>query len=193
MATPRNGFVASRHLSGGRASLKTYPVKADANNAFAIGDPVVLRSDGTVAPVTAAVSANFLGVIQGLYRTNSANERIELTFNQPSTGNYLVTGQAGFAQVNVDPDQLYIVQLDVTASVGLVGNTVHVSAAAPASTGISRYSLAGTTLGTDAERPFKIIGIAPTELINKLGGDFAPGSGVEVKLNGGSFRSTTGV
>lgn len=194
MATPKNGFVPCRSLTGTRPLTKTFKVKADANNAFGIGDPVFYNNDGTVSPVTAAVSGNFAGVITAVYKTNSANEKIALTFNQPSTGPYLVTGQAGFADVIIDSNKTFVAQIDVSASAGLIGNTVHVSAGAPNNaTGISTYSLKGSTLGTDAERPFKIIGIAPAEQITGKWSDKPANSGVEVKLVSTVFSQTTGV
>lgn len=194
MTTPRMGFVGSRHLTGGRTLTKRFKVKADTNNAFGINDPVFLNSDGTVSPVTAAVSGNFAGIIQSLYRTNTANEAIPLTFNQPSTGQYLVTAQAGFVDVIIDANQLFVASLDVSASAGLIGSTVHVTAAPPDSaTGVSRYGLKGSTIGTDAERPFKIVGLAPSEIISGRWGDKPANTGVEVKLNSTAFSQTTGV
>lgn len=195
MATPRNGFVASRTLTGKNPVLRMFKVKVDATNAYFQGDPVALDANGFAVIVTAAVSANYLGVIHSLYGDpgNDFDPPRALTFNQPTRGPYLVTGASGFALVNVDTEQLYVVQLDVTASSGLIGATVHVSAGAPnTAAGISGFCLKGSTIGTDAERPFKIVGIAPGEQTTGRG-DKAAGSGVEVKLNSSIFSVTTGV
>lgn len=194
MATPKNGFVGCRHLTGGRTNTKLFKVNNDANNAFAIGDAVFQTANGVISPVSGAVSANYCGVIQALYKTNNANELIPLTFNQPSAGPYLVTGQAGFAQVIIDPEQTFVAQLDVSASAGLIGNTIDVSASPPdAATGISRHNLRGASLGTDSGRMFKVIGIAPSEMLTGRWGDKPAGTGVEVKLNNTTWNVTTGV
>jgi len=194
MAFPRCGFVASRHLTGQKPVLKQFEVEAGANNAFFIGDPVVLTAAGKIIPVTAAASANFSGVIAAVYgKINDYDPPRPLTFSHPTNGPYLTTGQSGFALVNVDPNQLYIAQLDVTASIGLIGATIGISAGTPnTAVGRSGYNLKGSTVGTDAERPFKIVGLAPSELITGRG-DKPAGCGIEVKPNLSSLTNTTGV
>lgn len=182
MSTPRNGFVRSRSF-GVNPVLRRFPVFVDAKMAYMTGDPVELRAGGQVALVTASSTANFIGVIDSVYTEGPNGELKALTFNQPSKGPYLTTSQTGIALVNTHPDQLYVVQLDVSASGGLIGKTVHISAGGPNyAAGISGYNLRGASIGTGAENPFQIVGIAPGELINGYG-DKPAGSGVEVKPN----------
>lgn len=195
MATPRNGFVASRTMTGKNPVLRMFKVKVDATNAYFIGDPVALDANGFAVIATASVTSNFLGVIHSCYGDpgNDFDPPRQLTFNQPTRGPYIVTGASGFALVNIDTEQLYVVQLDVTASSGLIGATVHVSAGTPnTAAGISGFNLRGASIGTGATNPFMIVGIAPGEQITGRG-DKAAGSGVEVKLNGNVFSGTTGV
>jgi len=193
MTFPSRGFMPTRTLTGKRPILREYSVFVNSNHAYYIGDLVYLRNDGTVAVATAAVSANFLGVIQSCLKSRNGRPA-PLTFNQPTRGPFLTSGESGFVRVNVDPEQLYAGRIDVSASAGLIGNTVHVSGAQLGNTrtGLSGMSLAGATLGTDAERPFKVVGITAAEEALATG-DFAAGTGVEVKLNNGIFNTTTGV
>jgi hypothetical protein len=182
MATPRNGFIRSRSL-GTNTVLRRFPVFVDAKMAYFPGDPVELRSTGEVALVTASSSGNFIGVIDSVGIQGANGEFAPLTFNQPTRGPFLATSQTGLALVNTDPNQLYIAQLDVTASVGLVGSNIAVSAGVPnTQAGVSGYNLAGASLGKSDGAPFRIVGIAPTELINGYG-DKPAGCGVEVKPN----------
>lgn len=196
MATPRNGFIRSRTLSGKRPVLRQFKVNVDTNSAYYAGDPVVLLSNGTVALCTASSSTNFCGVIESLGTISPTGKFQALTFNQPTRGPYLTSGQTGYALVNVDPETCYIVQIDVTASTGIIGNTISVSAGSPnARAGVSGFNLRGASLGTAAENPFRIVGIAPTELIGGYDKDYPAGSGVEVIPNmpGSAFYKSTGV
>ena len=190
----RNGFVPYRSLGGGNTLLNLQRVNAGANNAFFIND-AVYETSGKLSTVTAS-AGNYVGVIHALYSLSSTdgNKPKPLTFNQPGSGPYLVTAQEGYAAVCYDPLQTYIAQIDVSASAGLVGKTINVSAGAPNTrAGISGMNLKGSTLSTSADNPFKIVGLAPTELVNGYGRDFPAGSAVEVKLNFTVFSQTTGV
>lgn len=194
------GFKGGRSRGKGQY-LMTLPTDRDGD--IYAGDPVALNASGQVALVTASTSVNFAGVIQAVYgkRTDANSPPRALTFNQPASGPYLVSGQSGFALVNTDPDTTYIAVLDATASSGLVGQTVNVSAGAGNSrAGVSGYSLAAATLGASAEHPFKIVGIAPEQQINGFGDAFTSAGGstfclVEVKPNGGRniFKQAGGI
>lgn len=182
----RNGFVAVRSLNGKRPTLQLYPVKPDATNAYFQGDPVALNTAGQAIICTAAVSANYLGVIDSVYaETDPFSAPRALTFSQPSGGPYLATAQTGWALVNVDNEQVYQVQLDVTASMGLVGQSCGVSAGVPNTrAGISGFNLKGSTLGTDAEKFAQIVGISPFEVAQLgRGVDYPAGSSVLVRIN----------
>lgn len=182
-----NGFVPSRSLSGGDPVLRTIPVFIDAKMAYYPGDLVELRAGGWAALVTAAVETAPLGIVHSVYGIDANGEPKPLTFNQPNAGVYLATGVTGFVKVCVDPSQLYTAVIDVSASAGLVGKTVHASAGTPNTrAGMSGYSLAGTTIGASANKPFQIVGVSPTDLINGRV-DVSSGGKVEVRLNGSIF------
>lgn len=192
MAFQDRGFEASRSLTGTRAVVRRFEVATAANNAFYINQAVGLNTAGLVIPATAAATP--LGVVQQLKEKRSDGGERPATHSQPTQGPCLVTGQAGFAYVNVDPNQLYIGRLDVSASAGIIGQNVDTSVAARGNnnTGISTDSLAGSTLSTSADLTFKIVGIAPAEDLDLTGGDKAAGTGVEVKMNFTAFSQTTG-
>lgn len=189
----RNGFQPVSTLGGGQTFTQLVRVNAGANNEFFIGDPVYLTS-GKLSPVTAS-SSNYVGIIHAVYGLSTdGNKPKPLTFNQPSRGPYLTSAQEGYALVCFDSNQTYIVQIDVSASAGLIGKTINVSAGAPnKAAGISGYNLKGSTLGVSADNPFKIVGLAPTELVNGYGRDLPAGGAVLVKMNSTVFSQTAGV
>lgn len=193
MAYPRRGFVAAQTL-GDECILRQFEVEANATIAYFIGDATALNASGKLITVTACVNANYAGVIQGLFaKINDVDPPRPLTFNQPTGGPYLTTGQSGFALVNVNPNQVYVAQLDVTASTGLIGQTVHVSSGTPNTrAGISGQNLRGTSLSTSADNAFKIVGLAPNEL-NSGRGDKPAGSGVLVKFTSTIWSQAAGI
>lgn len=193
-----NGFVACRTLNGTGCVLQEFNLKVDATNSYYAGDPVALDSAGQAILVTASVTANFLGVIDSVYLkpASDLDPPKPLTFNQPTRGPFITTGQTAIAKVNVNPGQLYAVEIDVSASAGLIGQTVHVSAGAPnQNAGISGFSLRGASLGTGAENPFKIVSIDPFSKALNGSGDQASGNRVLVQPNPGRniFNQGTGV
>ena len=198
MAFPRKGLVAAR--GGGKSDyLRTYPVLVNSNQAYYKNALVGLDALGNVINVTASTVSPVLGVIQDLLLApqNDLDPGRPLTFNQPTRGPYLVSGQTGFAIVNTDPDQIYVVQYDSTASAGLIGKNINVSAAAGGSgntlTGVSNQNVRASSVAAASERQLQIIGIAPNELVTGRG-EKAPGAGILVKLNGGAlnYGSKTG-
>lgn len=185
------GFVGARSLNGGTDVCITLPVTASAGTTYFIGDPVTLKTTGKVDTVSAA-STNILGIVQGVFKENSSGQPAPLTFNQPSTGNYLGASQAGFVTVNVDPGKTYLVEIDGTASAALIGANAFVSAGTPTSAaGRSGYSLQ-KAVTTSADGQFQIVGLAPTDLINGYDTNYFDANGkgvVEVKINSAAFGS----
>lgn len=162
------GFVACRKLGGGEAIQKTFAVSASTNQAYFIGDAVALNTTGKVAPLTGA--RPLLGVITALMKSTNGKPR-PLSFNQPGAGPYLTSGQAGFALVNVDPNQTYVAVIGATGNEALIGGVAKVSAGAPnTANGLSGQSL-GSTISTsgaasiDPDAHFQIVGLAPVELL----------------------------
>lgn len=195
MAIARRGFMPVKSLGGKKTVLLQLEVEATANTAYFVNDPVALKA-GTgkvVAPIGASTSADMAGVIVGLFaKVNNVDPPRPLTFNQPTGGCYLTTGQSGYALVNVDAEQLYMVQIDTSASVGLIGKTASASAGTGNTrTGISGYCLKGSTVGTAADRPFKIVGLGSNELLTGYATDKGTNAAVLVKMNTNIFSPGT--
>ena len=176
----QTGFVACRKLGGGEAIQKMYAVSASSNEAYFQNQAVTLGSTGKVKPLKAATTTAPLGVITALYRS-SGGKPMPLTFNQPTNGPYLTSGQAGFVQVNVDLNQTYIAQFGGTVDESIFGGAVKVSGVGGnTGNGTSNQTLTGTiTTSTDSQ--FQIIGFAPVELLNTRTSVAAQGL-VECKL-----------
>jgi len=191
MSNARQGFILAQ--TGGMAPVtKTYKVLATANNAYYPGDPVRLNGNGELSLVSAS-SADMIGVIAAVY-SNVGGEKRPLTFSQPNNGPYLTSGAAGFAEVIIDRNATFRAQIDVTASVGLIGSNINVSAGAPNTrAGISGYNLKGASIGTSANRVFKIVEISPFET-SQTGrtADVASGGGVLVRMTNPQLYQTTG-
>lgn len=181
----QRGFVACRKLGGGAAIQKTFAVSAAASDAYFIGDAVTLSTNGKVTLLKNASTAAPLGVITALYSSSNGKPK-PLTFNQPTSGPYLATAQAGFAQVNIDANQTYIVEFGGNITQAGFGGAVKVSAGAPnTSTGLSGQSLS-STISTSADAQFQIIGLAPVELLDNRTSAASVGL-VEVKMHRSIF------
>lgn len=185
------GFVGCRSLSGSNDVLVTKGVTASAGTQYFIGDAVTLKTTGLVDTVSAA-SVNIFGVIQGIFKSNAAGQPAPLTFNLPSTGNFLASGQAGFVSVITDPQKTFLVTIDVTASAGLIGSNFFVSAGTPVTAaGRSGQSLA-KAISLSADGHFMCVGLAPTDLINGYASEYGDANGkgvIEVKINNAAFGS----
>lgn len=182
----QRGFVACRKLGGGAAIQKTFPVSASSNNAFFLGDAVILNASGNVAPYK--TTGVLVGVITALMRS-SGGKPMPLTFSEPTNGPFLTSGTAGFAVVNVDDHQTYVAQFGTNFTQAVVGAVAKVSAGAPnTANGLSGQTLSGTvTTSSDADAGFQILGLAPVEMLNSRTSAAAPDL-VECKLaSGGVF------
>jgi len=185
------GFVGARSLNGGCDVLVTKEVTASAGTEYFIGDPVVLKTTGKVDTASAA-STNIFGIVQGVFKKNTAGEPAPLTFQAPDDGLFLKASQEGYVSVNTDPYKTYLASIDVTASAALIGANAFVSAGTPTSAaGKSGYSLAKATT-TSADGHFQIVGLAPTDLVNGYATEYGDSDGkgvVEVKINSAAFGS----
>lgn len=161
MATQR-GFVACRKLGGGEAIQKTFAVSASTNEAYFIGDAVILGTSGRVKPLKNATTVAPLGVITALMGS-SGGKPIPLRFSLPTNGPFLTSGASGFAVVNIDANQTYVAQIDASVTEASFGAAAKVSAGAPnTANGLSGQVLSAT-LSTSADSQFQIIGFAPVE------------------------------
>lgn len=171
------GFVEHRHLGGSMCpATRRFKVKADgdsgAHQKFP-GDPVALVSGQTVARIPAAATAAglpILGVVRAVYDSNGR----PFTHSLPSGGNFIPASTAGFVDVNVDPNQVYLVNTDATVVSTLIGQYVDVTAnTANTAAGRSGFSIEVAT-GTNtaaATAPFQVIGIGPNNLDGIVGGE----------------------
>lgn len=167
-AYTQGGFVACRKLGGGEAIQKRFSVSASSNEAYFIGDAVILGASGKVRKLKTASTDAPLGVITSLFKAGGNGRPIPLVFQSAGVGPYLTSGQAGFALVNVDANQTYIAQIDKAITEADFGSAVKVSAGAPNTrTGLSGQVLTGAvTTSTDSQ--FQIIGFAPIEQLTTI-------------------------
>lgn len=190
MSYNRKGFILAK-TRGGPQAIMTFPVVATANNAYYLGDAVKMEGaggTGRVERVTAS-SAILAGVVIAAYR-NVGGQKRPLTFSQPTNGPYLTSGQTGFVEVISDPRALFIAAIDTSASAGLTGKYVTVTAGAPnQSSGLSGmgikaasataanafYATAGQTIHS---RMFQIVAVSDFEVAQY-------GRGVDVPADGG--------
>lgn len=186
MALTQRGFVPARKLGGGAAITKKFPVSAAANEAYFLGDAVIAGSNGAVRPLKNASTDRPLGVIIGFLNSDGR----PLTFNAPTNGPFLASAQAGFALVNVDPNQTYIAEIGANVNDALRFAAAKVSAGAPnTQTGLSGQVLSGT-VSTSADSQFIIVGLAPEEAIGGITSAAAPAK-VEVKMINPVFGTGT--
>jgi hypothetical protein len=180
------GFRPCRNISGGSATLKTFAVSAASDVAYFIGDAVTMGANGKVKLLRNATTAAPLGVIQAVMR-DSGGKPMPLTLTQPTNGPFLTSGQAGFAMVNIDGNQTYVVEIDANITDAAIGVGAKVSAGAPNTrAGISGQELSAT-LAVSADAHFQVIGLAPVEfLVNRASA--ASTALVEVKLMRSTFN-----
>lgn len=189
------GFQGCRSLNGGSDIIITVPVSSSTGNQFFIGDAVKMKTTGKAAP--AGSTGNIWGIVQGIFKSNTAGQPAPLTFNLPSIGLYLQSSQAGFVSINVDPYKTYLASIDVTASAALIGSNAFVSAGTPVTAaGRSGMTLKKAT-STSADGQFQIVGLSPADLVNGYASEYGNSSGkgvVEVKINFAAFGvNSTGV
>ena len=177
------GFVPCRKLGGGTAITKTMSVSAVANEAYFLGDPVIMSTTGKVRPLKAAtpLATRPLGVIVGLL--DSAGK--PLTHSLPTRGPYLTSGAVGYALVNCDPNQTYVAEYGGNVNDAVIFSGCKVSAGAPSTTtGLSGYGLDGTAI-TTSDAQFRILGLAPDQYLSYprvSGATSAPSALVEVMI-----------
>lgn len=176
MATVNNprGFVEYRHLGGSVCpATRTYRVKADKGHSqlFA-GDPVILVSGDCVIRAQAAATAASLPIVGVVRSVLNSNGR-PFTHSAPSGGQFIPASTAGFAEVNIDPFQTYLVNTDATVVSTLVGQYVDVTANTPnTAAGRSGFSIeVATGVNTAANTaPFQVIALGGGSLDGIVGG-----------------------
>lgn len=169
----QRGFVACRKLGGGAATLKKFEVSASSNEAYFLGDAVILGASGKVRLLKNATATPPLGVISACYKSVQGRP-FPFTFSQPDLGPFLTSGTAGFVDVNIDKDQTYTVQCGANWTQAAIGATTKVSAGAPnRQNGLSGQTVTGT-FTTSSDGQWQVIGLAPTEQNTSLTSAAAP-------------------
>lgn len=184
MTTTRKGFALAKS-QGAPYAIKTFKVVATANSAYYLNDPVKMEGNTGLAEKVTASSATYLGIVIAAYKDSSGQKR-PLTHSQPTNGPYLTSGQAGYVEAVTDPRARFIAAIDTSASAGLVGKYVGVTAGAPNQrTGLSGYGIKGATatVANTSSRPFQIVEISDFETAQYgRDADLIPDAGVVVKL-----------
>lgn len=165
--TPR-GLREHRHLGGAVCpATRRYRVKANGASGggqkFA-GDPVHLVSGNTVSKMTTTASGAsgaslpLLGVIRAVYNSNGR----PFTHSAPTGGSFIPASTAGFVEVNIDPNQTYVVSMNTTANSTHIGQYVELTAAA-ANTAAGRsgfmVELSAASNTAARTRPLQVIAI----------------------------------
>lgn len=186
MSYSRKGFILAK-TRGGTQAIVTLPVVATANNAYYLGDCVQMEQKGATGKVerVTASTATLAGVVVAAYK-NVGGQKRPLTHSQPTNGPYLTSGQAGFVEVITDPRAYFIAAIDTSASAGLTGKYVTVTAGAPnQNSGLSGYGVkaASATAANTSSRQFQIVGVSDFETaLYGRGVDIPADGGVLVKL-----------
>lgn len=162
MANQR-GFVPCRKLGGGAAVTKQFPVSASTNEAYFLGDAVIMSTTGKVRPLKngTPLATRPLGVIVGFLDQNQK----PLTHSMPTRGPFLASAVDGYALINCDPNQTYVAEFGGNANDAVVFAGVKVSAGAPNTlTGLSGQGLDATAI-TTADAQFRVLGLAPEQFV----------------------------
>lgn len=178
-----NGFTPARQWPVDK--VYTYPVSTGAGETLAIGDAVaVVAGVATKLALTDSPSSAFSGVVVGLLNSNGR----PLTFNQPTTGNYIPASTTGFAQVLIDSDMSYIVRYTGTVNAALVGDNVRANdAGVTTATGVSGMSVRALSGADATTTPFKVIAVSDQVVSGGAGTD----KYVEVRPNNTWLRAGT--
>lgn len=203
------GFRECRSLSG-RISPRTKLYRARDNgdagqlHIYAIrpGDPVVLVSGNRVARLSSQQSAapavnahTILGVVRAVY-ANSNGRPKPYTHQLVGGTPYIAASADGWVEVNIDPDQTYIVNTDVTAVPTMFGKYVGTTCLpTPSPVYRSGFSIGvGTAVTVPATAaPFQVVGYSPIDELDLSGltagapGDV--GADVEVIISNHVYRS----
>lgn len=169
------GFVEHRHQHGTMNPItRKRRVKGNGTNANARrlfpGDPVHLVSGNTVVGFTVnasgatAASIPILGIVRAVHDNNDK----PLTFSQPTNGPFLAASTNGWAYVNEDPWQTYLVSTDGSVTSTLIGQFVKTTANTTIGTAAGRsgfsISVSGGRNTAQANNPFQVIGIGANNL-----------------------------
>lgn len=187
------GFVEHKRLGGSVSPItRWYRTKREATHALAIraGDPVISVSGNTVVRLGAAATAAqvpVLGIVRAVYNKNKR----PFTHNLPSSNLEIAASATGWCEINVDPNQTYLVNTDGTVTSTHIGQYFEATAAAAGTAaGRSGFSIEiGTGTNTaGATTPFQIVNIGANNLGGIVGGE--NNQDVEVVIVTPTMRNT---
>lgn len=167
MTVLKGGFTPVKHLTGCGDFVTVRMAKDTSLNDASlvyVGDAVRLTSSGKVARLlaadTSASGPGVFGVVARVLVNENGRPRVHgLSNNQHP--NISLTADADWLDVYVDPGIVYSARVDASAGASWIGKTFNVTAAARVTAaGISGMQLAGSTAGTSAYAPFKVLAIS---------------------------------
>lgn len=140
------GFRPVRHYFGGLVRANRYEIATSYGTSLFTGDPV--KSTGTTKQIEiAATSSPMLGIFAGCRYTNSAGDLIYSRYWPAST--VLKSGTVCDAYVYDDPFILFEAQMSGSLAVTDIAQTADfVAGTGDTATGISRYEVNSTGIGT---------------------------------------------
>lgn len=186
------GFIPSRTLTADW--VRTLPARANAdgaNQTIAKGDAVAFVN-GVIVPCSAGMDPAHpgYGVVLAVYTTAAGgNYPRPLTFNATKI---LTSGQAGYVDVCINPDQTYYVRCDASAgNTDTIGeNVMLVVSAANSSTGISGHSVT-TQTSASINNLFKVLNVGPFDILGGYQTGAVANNGVEVRWNRHLLKAAT--
>lgn len=155
-----NGFQRFGLLDGASPTMgcqQRLVAQAD-TNAIGYGDPVVSLGTGYVTLATAGTT-QISGFFNGCYYLNTAVGRVVWSKSWPGSS----AGSDGKANIDTDPNGLYVAQsnntaivfADIDANINFVIGTPQTESAG----GYSTSSLGQSTINTTDTLPFRIVGL----------------------------------
>lgn len=158
------GLVPTRTLTGTNSGvLRRHHVSANNPQPIWQGAPVYWAGNGNVRPRVAGTAASFhiVGVAQGFEDANGK----PLMFRQPGAGPYLPSSTEGYVYVNDNPDQVYTIETETTATPSMIGRFADVTGVITGTTGTGvgkgKLLVADVTASGGTGHGFKIIGLSP--------------------------------
>lgn len=155
-----NGFQRFGLLDGASPTMgfQQRIIASDDTTAIGYGDPVVSLGTGYVTRASAGTT-QISGIFCGCYYLNTAVGRVVWSKSWPGSS----TGSTGKANIDSDPNALWIAQsnntaivfADIDANINFVIGTPQTEAAG----GYSTSSLDQSTINTTNTLPFRIVGL----------------------------------
>lgn len=179
-----NGFLPINNIGADNCGRLLLCRVVSATSAIGKGDPVILAGSADAAGNPTVDIAGVTGAVAGVVQAIDVDYEDGPT--SPEAGPIAASG-AGYVLVNIDPDQLYEVQVTGTIAATNIGSNANFVYAAPnTANGISNSELS-STFGTTATSQFRVVG-----LTQRADNEFGTNAKVIVKINNHQFSAGTG-